>query len=640
MCGIAGFYSIRSDQDPEPCAKIAQGMASAIAHRGPDGSGIWQDPDLNLTLAHRRLSIIDLSVDGAQPMVSGSGRYVVSYNGEIYNYQALQKDLQEAGCQFKGRSDTETMLAAFEHFGVNAALQKLNGMFAFALWDRKERVLHLVRDRFGKKPLYVGWVGRDLVFASELKALHAHPDFTPEIDQNALALYMRYGYVHAPYSIFKNIWQLLPAGRLTLKFDELEVGQDLAAQMQIYWSLKEAAGQAQPLKKTEAEIIQEFEEMLEQAVQMRMVSDVPLGAFLSGGIDSSSIVALMQKNADRPVKTFSVGFHEDNYNEAHHAKEIAGYLGTDHQEFYVSAQEAQNVIPDLPDMYDEPFADSSQIPTYLISKLARGSVTVALTGDGGDEILGGYERHIHIPVLWNKVGWVPHKVREGLFGSLQHFPESLVGTKVRRALSLMCLESREEIYEALVSAWPARENGDITRQGKLPEIPLTDQRYWPQRSLSFADHMMFGDMLSYRPNDVMVKTDRAGMAVSLEARAPLMDYKLAEYCWRLPQNMKVRDGQGKWLLRQVLKRHIPEKLYERPKMGFSVPIGTWLRGPLQHWAQDLLSEEQIKRQGLLDAPEVTKLWCKFQANETSQLVPKHLWSILMFQAWYGRWVKG
>lgn len=648
MCGIAGFYNLKSDKDDAQCLKIAQAMEQAIAHRGPDANDIWADPDLPLVLAHRRLAIIDLSDDGRQPMASPTGRYMVVYNGEIYNYLELQKELEAQGRQFKSRSDTEVMLAAFEHWGINQALQKINGMFAIVLWDRKERQLHFIRDRFGKKPLYVGWAGNDLVFASELKSFHAHPDFVPEINRDALAIYMHYGYLQAPYSVFKNIWQMLPAGRMTLDVTSLKSGADLAEKMEIYWSLKSVAqnGLSRPDTADEDDIIEEFEVRFQTAVNQRMISDVPFGAFLSGGIDSSSVVALMQKNASVPVKTFSIGFEESAFNEAEHAKQIAKHLETNHQEFYVTGQDALDVIPKLPDIYDEPFSDQSQIPTYLISKLARDQVTVVLTGDGGDEILGGYDRHTKIPALWSKTGWVPYGLRKPLMGILSSVPESFYGAlksgnphygmQVKRALKLMGYRNAADIYDALVSSWP--KDSAVVLDAREPSIPLTDDKFWPQ-GLSFAEKMIFGDTLAYRSNDLMVKTDRASMAVALEARAPLMDYKLAEYSWQLPMKMKVRGGQGKWLLRQVLKRHVPESLYERPKMGFSVPLAEWLRGPLKGWADDLLSHETLKKQGFLDADPVTKQWQDFQQGAPLQEAPKHLWSALMFQAWVERWMK-
>lgn len=647
MCGISGFYSLKADKDSGQRQAIARAMEDAIAHRGPDRAESWHDPQAPLTFVHRRLSIIDLSEGGAQPKESFSGRYVIITNGEIYNYLELQAELEAAGHQFKTRSDTEVMLTAFEHWGVNQAIQKFNGMFAFVLWDKKEKQLYFVRDRFGKKPLYVGWCGNDLVFGSELKTFHAHPDFSKEINRHVLALYMHYGYVHAPYCIFDNVWQVLPAGSVTLDVDDLKAGENLAEKMQVYWSLKDVVevGRANISKKSEDELIGEFESKMEKAVQQRMLSDVPLGAFLSGGIDSSSVVALMQKKASGPVKTFSIGFDEADYNEADHAKKIAAHLGTDHQEFYVSEKEAMDVIPQLPDIYDEPFADSSQIPTYLVSKMARDQVTVALTGDGGDEILAGYDRHTKIAALWGSIGWMPHLLRQAVCGGFSVVPEGVYallrsgnqtfGRQVRRSFKLMMLQNPESIYESLVSAWP--KNSGVVLEAAMPEVPLQQEKYWP-KDLGFAEQMIFGDLLSYRSNDLMVKTDRASMAVALEARAPLMDYELAEYCWRLPHDMKVRGGKGKWLLRQVLKKYVPEDLYERPKQGFSVPLNEWLKADLKVWGDDLLSDAALDRHGLLNKELIRKEWQNFQQDRGFQAVPKHLWSVLMFQAWYARWM--
>ena len=642
MCGIAGFYNLKADKQSVQRQSIAQSMEKAIAHRGPDNADMWCDPDLPLILAHRRLSIIDLSDNGRQPMHSSSGRYVIVSNHEVYNYQALQTELENAGHVFRSRSDTEVMLMAFDHWGVSQAIQKFDGMFAFVLWDRKERQLHFVRDRFGKKPLYVGWAGNDLVFGSELKSFHAHPDFEAQISKPALQIYMRYGYVHAPYSIFDKVWQVLPAGRLTLDIDKQQAGENLTSKMETYWSLKNAAqqGRSRVIDLPENEIIGDLEDHIEKTVAQRMISDVPLGAFLSGGIDSSAVVAMMQKTASKPVKTFSIGFDEAQYNEAEYAKKVAGHLQTDHQEFYVSALEAQNVIPILPDIYDEPFADSSQIPTYLISKMARDKVTVVLTGDGGDEILAGYDRHTKIPALWSSVGWMPHMIRKGIMGGLSVLPEGLygkkMGRKVKRSLELMALKDADAIYDRLVSAWPP-EQSVVARDEEDLLIPLKDEQYWPH-GLNFAESMIFGDQLSYRVNDLMVKADRASMAVALEARAPLMDHHLAEYCWQLPHNMKVRSGKGKWALRQILKKHVPEEMFERPKQGFSVPLHEWLRGSLKEWGDDLLSTEALNRHGLLDNELVQSEWKNFQDNRGFQDVPKHLWSVLMFQSWYDRWM--
>lgn len=647
MCGIAGFFST-IDGDRREFHAIGGYMQNALAHRGPDDFGIWQDPDMPLLLAQRRLSIIDLSADGHQPMASHSGRFVAVYNGEVYNFLEIRAELEQLGHNFKGRSDTEVMLCAFEQWGVNQALQKIGGMFATVLWDREKKQIHFIRDRFGKKPLYVGWGRKSLIFASELKAFHAHPDFTPTINRDALALYMRFNYLCAPYSIFKGVWQVLPGARLTLDLKTLTAGEDLGALMETYWDLPRIVEdrRAHPNTKSEAEIIDEFEDLLKTAVSQRMISDVPLGAFLSGGIDSSTIVALMQQNSHQPVKTFSIGFEEAGYNEAEHAAKIAAHLGTDHREFYVTGQQALDVIPKLPDIYDEPFADSSQIPTYLVSKLAREYVTVALTGDGGDEILGGYQRHTHIPAAWKKIGWMPASLRGALGTMAGAVPESLYdalrpdypqfGRRVHRLACLIGKKGPQEVYEFLVGGWPNAEQ--VVPGGKLPMIPFNDPA-WQPRGLNFTERMIYGDTLSYRPNDLMVKTDRAAMAVALEARAPLMDHKLCEYSWSLPMNMKIRGLEGKWLLRQVLKKHVPAHLYERPKMGFGIPVNEWLRGPLREWGGDLLSHDRLKQQGWLNADLISKAWADHQKGLLVDANATHLWSALMFQIWYDRWMK-
>lgn len=650
MCGIAGLYRFSAYDDGGLLQKTVRSMANALAHRGPDGDGIWQDPDVPLLLAHRRLAIIDLSPDGAQPMVSSSGRYVITFNGEIYNFLVLQEELENAGHAFRGRSDTEILLAAVEHWGLSRTLQKISGMFAFALWDRKERKLHLARDRFGKKPLYVGWAGDSLLFASELKAFHACPDFVPEINRDALALYMRHACVCAPYSIFHGVWQLLPGARIVLDFDSIEPRADLSLLMEPYWFLPRIIEEARThiTDRTEAALVEEFDYLLQEAVAQRMLSDVPLGAFLSGGIDSSTVVAIMQKLAGQPVQTFSIGFDDNGiYDEAPHAASIAAHLGTVHREFYVSGHEALDVVPHLPDIYDEPFADASQIPTYLICKHAREAVTVALTGDGGDEILAGYERHFVIPALWSKIGFLPHPLRQLGGGFLKALPETWLdrirpeydgfGRRVRRAGELIGLDGPEEIYTYLTGQWLKPE--ELVLDAHEPLIPLTDPD-WQAQGLGFAERMIYGDTLSYRTNDLMVKTDRAGMAVALEARAPLMDHRLMEYCWTLPHKMKVRGMRGKWLLRQVLKRYVPEDLFDRPKRGFGVPMEAWLRGPLKEWGQDLIHRDMLKAQGYLNADMVCNAWMSFQAAEKANpREAERLWTILMFQAWQARWMK-
>lgn len=647
MCGIAGFFSVGGGRGRPEMQGIGTAMNRAIAHRGPDANDVWQDPDMPLVLAQGRLAIIDLSERGLQPMPSHTGRYMIVYNGEVYNFRSLMTQLEQIGHRFKGHSDTEVLLTAIEQWGLNQALQKINGMFAFALWDRAEKTLHLVRDRFGKKPLYIGWAGKTLLFASELKAFHAHPDFVPDLDRNVLLQYMRFGYVCAPHAIFKNVWQLLPGGRISFHLPTVQPGWDLSKAMELYWSLPRVVedAKAHPVKADEAAILAEFEEKLSRAVASRMVSDVPLGAFLSGGIDSSTVVALMQQNASQPVKTFSIGFDDDAYDESKAAASVAAHLHTDHHEFRVSAQDALDVVPALPDMFDEPFADASQIPTYLISALAKNHVTVALTGDGGDEILGGYQRHTHIPALWNKISWMPSSVRRAAGRVVVNIPQSAYdkinpaypqfGRRIHRMGQVVAQGDTQSLYTALLQVWP--EEGVVPGAAKVM-TPLDDPAMWPQ-GLSLAEKMIYADTLSYRPNDLMVKTDRAAMAVALEARAPLMDYELCEYSWRLPMNMKIRGLEGKWLLRRVLEKHVPKSLWDRPKSGFNAPLHQWLKSPLKAWGADLLSLERLRKQNILNADMVAQRWTDFQNGRGSHANATDLWAALMFQAWHDRWMK-
>lgn len=647
MCGIAGYYSFAAGHDRAAMTATGIAMHKSLAHRGPDSSDIWLDPELPLMLAHRRLAIHDLSPDGAQPMASSSGRYMIVYNGELYNFRELQSELQQAGVAFRTKCDTEILLAAIEHWGLNQSLQKFNGQFAIALWDRQTRQLHFIRDRFGKKPLYIGWAGRNLVFASELKAFHAHPDFTPELDRNVLALYMRFGHTVAPHAIYKNVWQLVPAGRLSLDLEKLETGAELSSRMEQYWSLRRAAEDAHlhPIRDDEETIIRDFKEKLSTCVRQRMDCDVPFGSFLSGGIDSSLVTAMMQQHSLRPVQTYSIGFDEKGYDESTQAAAIAKHLGTQHHEFRVSAGDAMNVIPQLADIYDEPFADASQIPTYLISKLARSHVTVALTGDGGDEILGGYQRHTVVPPLWNRVGWMPSAFRKTAANFMlripQHTYDSLkpdypqFGRRMHRLAQVISAQDTKTLYAQLLQVWP--ESAQVVKGASLPATALDDPAQWPS-GLSLAEKLIYADLLSYRPHDLMVKSDRASMAVALEARAPLMDYQLCEYAFRLPMEMKIRGGQGKWLLRKLLESYMPRELFDRPKAGFNVPVDQWLKGPLKGWANDLLSLDRLKNQNILDADMVRGRWIEFLAGRGGHANASDIWSVLMFQTWHDRWM--
>ncbi len=640
MCGLTGFITGISTGRPDLQSAVRR-MNDALKHRGPDTADTWLEPDSGLALAHRRLSIIDLSPEGRQPMESFSGRYVIIFNGEIYNYLDLKPDLENKGVKFRGRSDTEVLLACVEVYGLNMTLQKINGMFAFALWDKKSRTLHFARDRFGKKPLYMGWAGKTLVFGSELKALRAHPDFKPEINPGSLSLYMKYGYVPAPPCIYKNIWSLPAGHRLSVPAEPLMSGENLADLMEPHWNhlraMEEARGKLDP-KKTDADAIEEFSELLDRCVRDRLMSDVPLGAFLSGGIDSSAVVAMMQANSSRPVKTYTIGFQEQGFDEAVFAKKVAQHLGTDHHELYLSGSDAMNVVPLLPDIYDEPFADISAIPTYLVSKFAREDVTVALSGDGGDEMLGGYRRHITGPKVWSKVKYMPRSLRKIAANTVQNISverwNSLrpshpqFGSAVHKAAAMISLNTQEEMHNHLVG-----QNADsFLLNDAMPETFLENPA-WQPRGLNFAEKMMYRDALSYLPNDILVKVDRATMAASLEGRAPLLDYRIYNYAWSLPEKFKIRNGKGKWLLREVLKKYVPENLFDRPKQGFAIPADEWLRGPLKDWAVSLLDEQKLDG---FNIPAIRKTWDAHQNGQGNHA--GRLWTLLMLQSWREKWL--
>lgn len=622
-------------------------MADTLAHRGPDESGLWVDEANGVALAHRRLSILELSPAGSQPMISASGRYVVSFNGEIYNHLALREELAAAGAapRWRGHADTETLLAGFEAWGIEATLKKSVGMFAIAAWDRTARVLTLARDRMGEKPLYYGRAREALVFASELKALRAFPGFEARIERRALALFMRHNYVPAPWTIYENVWKLPPGS-----YVEFAVPAAAQAPVTAYWSLQAAAqcGLRDPFAGSAEEAVDELERLLRRSIAGQMVADVPVGAFLSGGIDSSTVVALMQAQSARPVKTFTIGFREDEYNEARHARAVARHLGTDHTELTLTPREAMDVVPQLPRLYDEPFADSSQLPTHLVARLARRQVTVSLSGDGGDELFGGYNRYFWTMTLWRRVGRLPRPVRRAaaalmtgispagwnrmfaLAGPL--LPRRLryanPGDKLHKLAGLVAAEGPEAIYLRLVSHWedPAR----LVLGAEEPPTPVTDAAAW-LACAEFEHRMMYLDGLTYLPDDILVKVDRAAMAVSLETRVPLLDHRVVEFAWRLPLSMKTRAGEGKWLLRRLLDRHVPRALVARPKMGFGVPIDHWLRGPLRDWAEALLAEERLRREGFLDPAPVRERWRQHLSGRRNWQYP--LWDVLMFQAW-------
>lgn len=651
MCGLTGYWCI-TGHSTESAEAIVGVMARQITHRGPDDQGVWTDANAGIALAHRRLSILDLSPQGHQPMVSPCGRYVIAFNGEVYNFAALREELEKTGLApaWRGHSDTEVMLAAIAAWGLEAALKKFVGMFTFALWDRETHTLSLARDRLGEKPLYYGWQGETLLFGSELKALKAHPAFRAEIDRDALTLLLRHNAIPAPYSIYQGIHKLPPG---TYWQCTLSCGPFLAREqgaLKKYWSAQSVAeaGQRNLFRGNDANAIRELERLLSQAVGGQMVADVPLGAFLSGGIDSTTIVALMQAQSRRPVKTFTIGFHEAGYNEAEHARTVARHLGTEHTELYVTSQDAMDVIPNLSAIYDEPFADSSQIPTCLVSRLARQHVTVSLSGDGGDELFGGYNRYFWARDVWRKLGWMPRPLRAALAGVLTALPPAAwntafhqverwlparlryatPGDKLHKAAEILAVRSPEEIYLGLVSHWktPAQlVPGShepltlLTEPGKQADLP------------DFEHRMMYLDTVTYLPDDILTKVDRAAMSVSLETRVPLLDHRVVEFAWRLPLNMKIRHGQGKWLLRQVLDRHVPQALMDRPKMGFGVPIDHWLRGPLKSWAAALIEPARLTREAIFDPVPIQQKWLEHQAGARNWSY--YLWDVLMFQQW-------
>lgn len=651
MCGLTGFLDVRRDLSAERLTSVVTSMSDCLRHRGPDGGGAWVDPAAGIALGHRRLAIIDLTVEGDQPMASASGRWITVFNGEIYNFPAVRAELEQTAgavrAPWRGHSDTEVLLAAVEHWGVQGALERFNGMFALALWDRRDRVLWLARDRAGEKPLYYGWAGHAFLFGSELKSLSSHPAWKPSLDRGALALYARHNYIPAPHTAYVGFAKLNPGSLLRLDLDTATPGVMPATDA--YWSPAAvvSASLADPFRGSEVDAVEALDTLLLDAVRMRMVSDVPLGAFLSGGIDSSTIVAMMQAQSSRPVRTFTIGFHEEGFNEAAHAKAVAAQLGTDHTEMYVSPAEALSVIPRLSGMYDEPFADSSQIPTYLVAALTRRHVTVALSGDGGDELFGGYQRYFIGADAWRRMARIPAPLRTGVAAGLtsvsperwqrlaramrpllpSRFRRPDMGRLVHRMADVLGAPSAEAFYMGLVSQEqaPARLVG-----ASESDSWLTSPSRWPAVP-SFTERMMFLDLVSYLPDDILVKVDRASMAVSLEGRIPLLDHRVIELAWRLPLDMKVRGGQGKWVLRRVLDRYVPGTLIDRPKMGFGVPIDAWLRGPLRDWGESLLSERALREHGILDVRRVREAWAAHQSGRENRQY--WLWTVLMLQSW-------
>lgn len=645
MCGFVGFLTPGPWARDETAPELLSLMANMIVHRGPDSEGYWHNAASGIALGHRRLAIVDLSPAGAQPMHSACGRYVLAFNGEVYNHLDLRKALDDL--PWRGHSDTESLLAGFSAWGVSATLQRCTGMFAIAVWDKEERTLTLARDRLGEKPLYYGWQGQGesncFLFGSDLAALKAHPAFAADINRVALALYMRHNAIAAPHSIYQGIYKLPPGCLLTVSLAARE------PKVVPYWSLPELAehGVAHPFAGTDAEAVDALETLLKDTVRQQMVADVPLGAFLSGGIDSSIIVALMQAQSSRPVKTFTIGFNEEGYNEALQAKAVARHLGTEHAELYVTPQQALDVIPKLPSLYSEPFADSSQIPTFLVCQLARQQVTVSLSGDAGDELFGGYNRYVFTRNLWRWIGHLPLPLRRlaatgicglsptawnALLRPLQPLmPASLrqanVGDKLHKGAGVLASPSVDALYLGLVTHWGP---DGLVLGAQEPLTHLRGKRL-PLTGLDEVQRIMALDTITYLPDDILVKVDRAAMGVSLETRLPFLDHRVVEFAWQLPQHLKLRDGVGKWALRQVLYRYVPKDLIERPKMGFGVPIDSWLRGPLREWAEDLLSELRLSQEGFFNPAPIRQKWAEHLSGQRNW--QHHLWDVLMFQAW-------
>lgn len=651
MCGIAGFLKVSGLGD-ESCDLIDR-MTGMLIHRGPDDGGVWLDREAGIALGHRRLAIIDLTTEGHQPMHSHCGRYDVVFNGEIYNFQEIRRKLERDNepISWRGHSDTEVLLAAASAWGVERAVQACVGMFAIAVWDRVERVLWLTRDRIGEKPLYYGIIGDVFCFASELKALRVVPGWDGEPDRQAMTSFFQYGYISAPLSICKGIYKLTPGTYLRMTGKYLAI-KSLPSPVP-YWQLQQAVatGTEHPFAGSEEEALSRLDRLLSDAVKGQMVSDVPLGAFLSGGIDSSLVVALMQSQSERPVRTFTIGFPDTDFDEADHARNVAQHLGTDHTELSVTPAEALSVIPNLPELYDEPFADSSQIPTALLARLTRNHVTVCLSGDGGDELLGGYERYFHSARLWRSTGWLSPSLRRGLTDLCKQVPigtwnrllkagrlAGLTGTgsnpgdRFLKLLDVLAAPDHDGFYQNLMLHWRDRDSLFAAAGESFdPVTTALDQA----GSMEGVSRLMFADTISYLPDDILVKVDRAAMGVGLETRIPFIDHRVVEFAWRLPVTMKVKNGKGKHLLRELLYRYVPRELIDRPKRGFAIPLAFWLRGPLRDWTEALLDEGRLRREGLLDAGSVRQKWEEHLSGRRNW--HHQLWDVLMFQAWLEHW---
>ncbi len=647
MCGITGFWNGRGVAVDEAHALLGE-MCHRMEYRGPDDEGTWVEPTTGVGLGFRRLAIVDLTPLGHQPMRSESQQFTLTFNGEVYNAPELRNELLKCGHTFRGHSDTEVMLAAMEEWGVPEATKRFNGMFAFVVWDSKERCLSLARDHVGIKPLYYGWVGGSFVYSSEIKPLYAYPEFRQHgtaLDPDSIQDFLLYGYIPAPNSIFKALHKLPPGHLLTL------TAATERANPVPFWSIKEVAqrGQAKRFRGSEQEAIETLEDLLKRSVRAQMLADVPLGAFLSGGIDSSTVVALMQAQSTQPVKTFTIGFKEAKYNEADAASIVSKHLGTDHTELIVTPHEAQSVIQMLPEMYDEPFADASQIPTFLVSRLARERVTVSLSGDGGDELFGGYQRYLFSHKLWGYLHNIPLWMRQGIhhwiekqdvasldktfqaFSALGKHSgkEGPIGHKIKKLSPFLNVKSPEGF--AVADAQVQRAD-DLLRDFHAPTRGIDMSGV---EVAHFVERMMLFDTLSYLHDDILTKVDRASMAISLESRVPVLDYNVVEFAWTLPFHYKVRDGKGKWILRQIFQKHLPAELLSRPKSGFAIPVGDWLRGDLRDWAEDLLDADYLESEGLFDAKAVRRRWEEHLSGKYNW--DASLWKVLMLQAWRGRW---
>ncbi len=643
MCGFCGVWNTNDKKVNQDYLSL---MSEKLTHRGPDGHGVWIDEQVPFALAHRRLSILDLSSAGHQPMLSSCKRYILVYNGEIYNHLNLRKKIEERfGSQkWIGNSDTETLITSIMYYGIEKSLKNISGMFSIALWDIKKKELILARDRIGEKPLYYGYNNNIFFFGSELKSLLANPEFKAQINRDSVALQLRNAYIPAPYSIFKNIYKLLPG--YYIKITQQDLKNNKLQDSQSYWTyINDAAKQEKNVSSLNIEIEQDkLEKILLNTVKNQMISDVPLGAFLSGGIDSSTIVALMQSASFKPIKTFTIGFNEDQLNEAKYAKAIANHLGTDHTELYVSSSDIINTIDQLPVIYDEPFSDSSQIPTILVSNLAKKNVSVSLSGDGGDELFSGYNRYKISEKFWNVLSKIPHPIRQIISGGIQSVPPKYwntfsnlttlgkkynnFGDKMHKGSKVLESKNLYEVYYKLISNW---ENPTaVVLNSNEPNTLLTTLKS-KLTEFNNQEKMMILDSLTYLPDDILVKVDRAGMSTSLETRMPFLDHELIEYVWKLPHSFKNRNGQGKWILRKILNKYVPKQLTNRSKMGFAIPIDIWLRGPLREWAENLLNERKIKQEGYLNANLVSNKWYEHLSGKRNW--SGLLWNVLMFQSW-------